>query len=211
MKKLFLSTAITLLVLVGGCQTKADADSNKKQVTTNNKTEKSTSNKMTNVVIETTMGNITVELNEEKAPVTVANFLKYVNNGFYTNTIFHRVINGFMIQGGGMDANMQEKTTFSPIKLESNNGLKNDRGTIAMARTQVPDSATSQFFINLKNNDFLNFKEPTMQGYGYAVFGKVVSGMEVVDKIAVVKTGSKGYHDDVPVQAITIKNVTVVK
>ena len=140
------------------------------------------------VLLETTSGDILVELYPDKAPETVANFLKYVDNGFYNNTIFHRVIPGFMIQGGGLTARMQQKDTEAPIKNEADNGLKNDRGTIAMARTMDPHSATAQFFINLVDNDFLNFQAPSGNGWGYCVFGKVTEGMDVVDKIAKVKT-----------------------
>ena len=138
------------------------------------------------VLLETTSGDILVELYPDKAPETVANFLKYVDDGFYNNTIFHRVIPGFMIQGGGLTARMQQKDTSAPIKNEADNGLKNDRGTIAMARTMDPHSATAQFFINLVDNDFLNFQAPSGNGWGYCVFGRVTEGMDVVDKIAKV-------------------------
>lgn len=161
------------------------------------------------VVIETTMGNITVELDAENAPNTVANFLGYVEDGYFTDTIFHRVIPNFMIQGGGITADMQDKPSKrAPIQNEANNGLKNDRGTLAMARTSDPHSATSQFFINHKDNDFLNFRAENMQGWGYAVFGKVTEGMNVVDEIARVKTGNKGGHQDVPLETITITGVS---
>lgn len=156
------------------------------------------------VLLETTAGDILLELDPEKAPETVANFLKYVDDGFYDNTIFHRVIPGFMIQGGGMDARMKEKSTNPPIKNEADNGLKNDRGTIAMARTMDPHSASAQFFINHADNDFLNHREPSRDGWGYAVFGKVIDGMDTVDKIAKVKTGSVGMHDDVPKDMVLI-------
>jgi peptidyl-prolyl cis-trans isomerase B (cyclophilin B) len=160
------------------------------------------------VVIETTKGNITVELDAENAPNTVANFLTYVDDGYYTDTIFHRVIPNFMIQCGGLTADMQDKPSkHAPIQNEANNGLKNDRGTLAMARTNDPHSATSQFFINHKDNDFLNFRSENMQGWGYAVFGKVTEGMDIVDEIAAVKTGSKGGHQDVPLETITITGV----
>ncbi len=161
------------------------------------------------VVIETTMGKITVELDAENAPNTVANFLTYVDEGYFNDTIFHRVIPNFMIQGGGLTADMRDKPSkHAPIQNEANNGLKNDRGTLAMARTSDPHSATSQFFINHKDNDFLNFRSESMQGWGYAVFGKVTEGMDVVDEIAAVKTGSKGGHQDVPLETITITGVT---
>ena len=161
------------------------------------------------VTLNTTNGDITIELNAVKAPNTVANFIKYCESGHYNNTIFHRVIDNFMVQGGGMDENMQEKSTNDPIANEANNGLKNDRGTIAMARTQDPHSATAQFFINVADNDFLNFKSADIQGWGYAVFGKVTAGIEVVDKIRKVATGNKGHHSDVPVESITINGCTI--
>ena len=159
--------------------------------------------------IETSMGSITLELDAAKAPVTVKNFCDYAKSGHYNGTIFHRVIDGFMIQGGGFTAAMDQKPTNAPIKNEATNGLSNARGTIAMARTMVVDSATSQFFINLVDNDFLNFRAPTPQYYGYAVFGKVTDGMDVVDKIAKVKTGFAGPHQNVPEEPIVIKKVHV--
>ena len=164
---------------------------------------------MKKATIETSMGSITVELDDEKAPVTVKNFLDYAASGHYDGTIFHRVIDGFMIQGGGFTKAMDQKPTKAPIKNEAANGLTNKRGTIAMARTMVVDSATSQFFINLVDNDFLNFRAPTPQYYGYAVFGKVTDGMDVVDKIAKVKTGFAGPHQNVPEEPIVIKKVHV--
>jgi len=159
------------------------------------------------VVIETTKGDITAELDAAKAPKTVANFLAYVDDKFFDGTIFHRVIDSFMIQGGGMTADMKQKTTKAPVKNEADNGLKNDRGTLAMARTNVVDSATAQFFINVADNAFLNHKSKTPDGYGYAVFGKVTAGMDVVDAIKAVRTTSKGMHQDVPAEAITIKTI----
>ena len=159
--------------------------------------------------IETNLGNIELELDEKKAPITVKNFADYAKSGHYNDTIFHRVIDGFMIQGGGFAADMNQKPTKEPIRNEAMNGLKNARGTIAMARTMVVDSATSQFFINLVDNGFLDFRNPTPQGFGYAVFGKVTKGMDVVDKIAKVQTGNHGMHQDVPVKPIVIKKVTV--
>jgi len=161
------------------------------------------------VVLHTTHGDITLELNAAKAPATVASFMEYARSGFYAGTIFHRVIDGFMIQGGGMDENMSQKKTNAPVKNEANNGLKNDVGTVAMARTMDPHSATAQFFINVKNNDFLNFKSETTQGWGYCVFGKVSDGMDVVNKIKAVRTGSKAGHQDVPLETIIIQSVTV--
>ncbi|MBR6734301.1 MAG: peptidyl-prolyl cis-trans isomerase [Kiritimatiellae bacterium] len=165
---------------------------------------------MKKATIETSMGSITLELDDAKAPVTVANFLDYAKAGHYDGTIFHRVIDGFMIQGGGFTKAMDQKPTKAPIKNEAANGLLNKRGTIAMARTMVVDSATSQFFINLVDNDFLNFRAPTPQFFGYAVFGKVTDGMDVVDKIAKVKTGNSGMHQNVPEEPVVIKKVHVL-
>ncbi len=161
------------------------------------------------VTLHTNYGDIKIALDEKNAPVSVQNFLAYAQDGFYNNTVFHRVIDGFMIQGGGFESGMQQKKTKAPIKNEANNGLKNNRGTVAMARTSNPHSATAQFYINLQDNDFLNYSAPTNQGWGYAVFGKVIAGMEVVDKIAKVKTGSVGFHRDVPVDDVVIKSVTI--
>jgi peptidyl-prolyl cis-trans isomerase B (cyclophilin B) len=155
-------------------------------------------------------GVITLELDQDKAPKSVANFLSYVKKGHYNNTIFHRVIPGFMIQGGGMEPGMGQKPTDAQIENEANNGLKNDKYTVAMARTNAPHSATSQFFINATNNNFLNHTAPSAQGWGYAVFGKVISGTEVVDKIEAVKTGSKGGHGDVPLTDVVIEKAVAV-
>jgi len=163
------------------------------------------------VRLETSMGDITLELDTQNAPITTANFIEYVNSGFYDGTIFHRVIDGFMIQGGGMTADMKEKKTRGPIRNEANNGLKNSRGTIAMARTQVVDSATGQFFINVKDNAFLDHKNETPSGYGYAVFGKVIDGMDTVDAIRQVATGNKGMHQDVPKEAVVINKAIVAE
>jgi peptidyl-prolyl cis-trans isomerase B (cyclophilin B) len=162
------------------------------------------------VKFETDMGDIIIELDEEKAPATAANFLNYVNSGHYDGTIFHRVIDGFMIQCGGMNADMEERATSDPIENEADNGLTNDAYTVAMARTMDPHSATAQFFINVKKNDFLNHTAKTPQGWGYAVFGKVTKGHGVVNKIKAVKTGRKGMHDDVPVEPIVINKAVVV-
>ena len=162
------------------------------------------------VLLKTTLGDITLELYPAKAPITVKNFLSYVNDKFYDGTIFHRVIPNFMIQGGGFTGDMSQKTTRPAIKNEAGNGLKNDRGTIAMARLPEPDTASSQFFINLVNND-LNHKDNSVAGFGYCVFGKVVAGMDVVDAIAKVPTGNKRGHQNVPVEPITILSATVVK
>ena len=161
------------------------------------------------VKLNTNHGTIVLELDAAKAPNTVANFLEYAKDGFYNGTIFHRVINGFMIQGGGMETGMAEKQTRAPIQNEANNGLPNARGTIAMARTPDPHSATAQFFINVADNDFLNFRAETPDGWGYCVFGKVTDGMDVVDKIKGVDTGNKGYHQDVPVEDVVIESVEV--
>jgi peptidyl-prolyl cis-trans isomerase B (cyclophilin B) len=155
-------------------------------------------------------GIITLELDQEKAPKSVANFLNYVNKGHYNNTIFHRVIPGFMVQGGGMEPGMKQKPTDAEIENEANNGLKNDNYTVAMARTNAPHSATSQFFINVAKNDFLNHTAPSAQGWGYAVFGKVISGTDVVDKIKAVKTGRKGFHDDVPQSDVVIEKAVAL-
>ncbi|CAM2189534.1 peptidyl-prolyl cis-trans isomerase B [Paraburkholderia sacchari] len=163
------------------------------------------------VELHTNHGVIKLELNAEKAPKTVANFLNYVKSGHYDGTVFHRVIDGFMIQGGGFDASMQQKPTQAPIENEANNGLKNERGSIAMARTNDPHSASAQFFINVADNDFLNHSSPTPQGWGYAVFGKVVDGLDVVEKIKKVKTGSKGFHQDVPLENVVIEKAVVVE
>ena len=167
-------------------------------------------NKMTQVTIKTSVGDIQLELNDEKAPITVENFKTIASSGYYEGTIFHRVINGFMIQGGGLTADMNNKSSGTgPIQNEANNGLPNDRGTIAMARTMDPHSATSQFFINHKDNGFLNHTGETSQGWGYAVFGVVTDGMDVVDQIAEVATGSSGAYQDVPQEVITIESVVI--
>lgn len=165
---------------------------------------------MPSVLLKTNHGDITLELDAAKAPKSVANFLAYVKSGHYDGTIFHRVIDNFMIQGGGMTAGMKQKPTLDQIENEANNGLKNDRGTIAMARTSDPHSATAQFFINVNDNDFLNHTAPTPQGWGYAVFGKVTNGMDVVDKIKKVKTGNAGYHQDVPTEDVVIEKASVI-
>jgi peptidyl-prolyl cis-trans isomerase B (cyclophilin B) len=160
--------------------------------------------------MSTILGDMILELDAENAPKTVENFVSYASSGFYDGTIFHRVINNFMVQGGGFDADMRQKTTEAPIDNEANNGLKNNRGTIAMARTMDPHSATAQFFINVSDNDFLNHTAENMQGWGYAVFGQVVEGQEVLDKIRVVPTGSQAGHQDVPVDPVVIESVTVL-
>ncbi len=162
------------------------------------------------VELQTSAGTIRVELDDLKAPASAQNFIDYVEAGHYDGTVFHRVIKGFMIQGGGMDASMKQKATRAPIANEANNGLTNEKYTLAMARTNDPHSATAQFFINTTNNAFLNFKSESAQGWGYAVFGKVVSGQDVVDQIERVATGRKGFHDDVPLEAVTILKASVV-
>ncbi len=162
------------------------------------------------IKLNTNHGTIALELNAEKAPETVANFIQYVKDGHYNNTVFHRVIPGFMIQGGGFEPGMKQKPTRDPVKNEADNGLKNDKYTVAMARTNDPHSATAQFFINVADNDFLNFSSPTARGWGYAVFGKVVEGMDVVDKIKGVKTGNAGFHQDVPREDVIIVTAELV-
>lgn len=161
------------------------------------------------VLLKTSLGDIVLELNAEKAPKTVENFLQYVKSGQYSGTIFHRVIENFMIQGGGFDKDMSQKPTRAPIENEAKNGLKNDAYTVAMARTSAPHSASAQFFINLKDNDFLNY--PGQDGWGYAVFGKVIKGKDVVDKIKSVPTGNKGFHQNVPTTPVVIESASVVK
>jgi peptidyl-prolyl cis-trans isomerase B (cyclophilin B) len=162
------------------------------------------------IIIRTTLGEISLELDSERAPKTVANFIAYAKDGYYNGTIFHRVIDNFMIQCGGFEVGMNQKPSGTPIENEADNGLKNDFGTVAMARTMDPHSATAQFFINVTDNDFLNHTAPNSQGWGYAVFGKVVGGMDVLDKIRAVATGSAGGHQDVPVDDIIIESVEVV-
>ncbi len=162
------------------------------------------------VKLTTTMGDIVLELYADKAPATVENFLQYVKDGYYNGTVFHRVINGFMIQGGGMDANLKQKATRAPIKNEADNGLKNELYTVAMARTNDPNSATSQFFINVADNQFLNHKDKTIPGWGYAVFGRVIQGQDVVDKIKAVSTGRHGMYENVPTTPVTITKATIL-
>lgn len=163
------------------------------------------------VLVSTSLGDMTIELYPDKAPITVKNFLAYVEDGFYNGTIFHRVVPGFVIQGGGFTAEMEQKAVKAPIKNEAGNGLKNEAGTVAMARTSVVDSATSQFFINLKNNDFLDHRGESPAEFGYAVFGKVVAGMDVARKIEAVKTENRGVHQNVPVEPVLIKSIAVLK
>lgn len=165
---------------------------------------------MQKVKMTTSMGEIVIQLNAEKAPKTVENFIKYVQDGFYDGTLFHRVISNFMIQGGGMESGMRQKTTQAPIENEANNGLGNAVGTIAMARTSAPHSATAQFFINVADNKFLNYQNSTVQGFGYCVFGEVVEGMDIVNKIKLVKTGSRFGHQDVPLEDVIIEKAELV-
>ena len=201
-RRRFLTNAIGLIL--SGTVLQACAD--EKPGTTTGKTScPSTKENFPMVKLHTNHGAITLELDQAKAPLTVANFLSYVDSGHYSNTLFHRVIDGFMIQGGGMEPGMKEKATQAPIKNEANNGLKNDAYTVAMARTSEPHSASSQFFINIANNDFLNFSSESVRGWGYCVFGKVVEGKEIVDKIKGVATGNKGGHQDVPAEDVVLE------
>ncbi len=198
------------LFILGCASNNSIASQTQPNSTSNANNQETTMSNMPVVELETSMGNITIELNEEKAPKTVENFLSYVESGQYEGTIFHRIIDGFMIQGGGMDAEMNEKKTNAPVENEADNGLKNDQGTIAMARTQDPHSATSQFFINVKDNDFLNHTGKNAQGWGYTVFGKVTSGMDVIEKMRGVPTGRFGMHADVPKTPVTINSAKVI-
>ena len=165
---------------------------------------------MTKVKLQTSMGDIVIELDTEKAPVTAENFLQYVRDGFYDNTVFHRVFNGFMVQGGGFEPGLKQKPVRAPIENEAANGVKNDAYTVAMARTSDPHSATAQFFFNVVNNNFLNFRAANADGFGYCVFGNVVQGREVIDKIKAVPTGNRGFHQDVPTDDVVIKKAEVV-
>lgn len=165
---------------------------------------------MSKVKLQTSMGDIVVELDTDKAPATAENFLQYVRDGFYDNTVFHRVIDGFMVQGGGFEPGMKQKPVRAPIQNEAGNGLKNDAYTIAMARTSDPHSATAQFFFNVVNNNFLNYRSANAEGFGYCVFGKIVEGREVVDKIKTVPTANSGFHQDVPAEEVLIEKATVV-
>ena len=201
--KTALSTILTLILISAVVKVLLTADQDSK-ITENME------NDMTQVTISTSIGDIQLELDGEKAPITVENFKTIVSSGYYEGTIFHRVISGFMVQGGGLTADMNNKSSgTSPIQNEANNGLSNDRGTIAMARTGEPHSATSQFFINHKDNEFLNHTGENPQGWGYVVFGKVTDGMDVVDQIADVATGNVGPYQDVPLEVITIESVTI--
>ncbi|MEE3078044.1 MAG: peptidylprolyl isomerase [Bdellovibrionota bacterium] len=202
MKKLLVKLSVLSLLSLGLFAAK---DSKKEEKKTTKK------DALTKVLMKTSMGDITIELNDKKAPITTKNFLKYVNNGFYNGTIFHRVIDNFMIQGGGFDTNLKKKDTLAPIKNEADNGLRNDVGTIAMARTGVVDSATAQFFINVKDNSFLNHTGKSPRDYGYAVFGRVVKGMPVVNRIKKSATKANGPFQNLPTKNIIIEKVTVLK
>ena len=206
MKRFFFLLLVPLISV--GCQTK-DTAKEENKMATDNKKEEIMSDSILVATMNTNMGTIKIELFPDKAPITVKNFISYVNDSFYDGTIFHRVINNFMIQGGGFLPDGTQKKTKAPITLESNNNLSNTVGTIAMARTNEPNSATSQFFINVKDNDFLNYKND--QNPGYAVFGKVVSGMDVVNAIKVVQTTTKGAYQDWPVEDVKIINVKIDK
>ena len=207
------SQILIALVIVFVASACANEDTETNTTTTSSSQNKTMTNEsITNIVVvklETSMGDISLELNKEKAPATVNNFLNYLNDGHYNGTVFHRVIPGFMIQGGGFEAGMKQKRTNAPVLNEANNGLKNDHLTVAMARTSDPHSASSQFFINVKDNDFLNFSSETAQGWGYAVFGKVVDGTDIVKAIEGVTTGQSGGHGDVPQEDIVIISATV--
>jgi peptidyl-prolyl cis-trans isomerase B (cyclophilin B) len=202
-RPVLLGLLLTAIGLIAGCEPAPPEPTDQGQTMTTESTHK--------VRIETNQGGIVLELYGEQAPDTVANFVSYVEDGFFDGTIFHRVIPGFMIQGGGFTTDMDQKPTKAPIKNEANNGLKNEVGTIAMARTGDPHSATAQFFINVSNNDFLNHSAETQQGWGYAVFGKVVEGMDVINAIVQVPTGRSGMHQDVPKDPIVMTEVTLVE
>ncbi len=218
-----LTLLFSFFFLMAGCNATERCSSKQKTNAQTTKTEQSTKNPPTvetkksgekmsanpKIKLETSKGTMVLELDAEKAPKSSENFVNYVKDGFYDGLIFHRVIPNFMVQGGGMNPDMSEKGNKTPIQNEANNGLKNDRGTVAMARTNDPHSATSQFFINLKDNDFLNHTSESPAGWGYAVFGKLVEGEDVIDAIAAVKTGNHGHHGDVPLEPVTIIKATV--
>lgn len=197
---LFVMTAAIVMVTPAGAQTASQPNIGNSSMSTSPR-----------VKLTTSAGDIVIELDAVNAPKTTENFLAYTREGFYDNTIFHRVIDGFMLQGGGFEPGMKQKTTKNPIENEANNGLKNDKYTLAMARTNDPHSATGQFFINVANNDFLNHTAPTAQGWGYAVFGKVVEGQDVVDAIRGVKTGNSGFHQNVPTEDVLIEKAVIVE
>jgi peptidyl-prolyl cis-trans isomerase B (cyclophilin B) len=197
---LFVMTAAIVMVAPSGAQTASQPNIGKSSMSTSPR-----------VKLTTTAGDIVIEIDGANAPKTTENFLAYTRDGFYDNTIFHRVIDGFMIQGGGFEPGMKQKTTKDPIENEANNGLKNDKYTLAMARTNDPHSATGQFFINVANNDFLNHTAPTAQGWGYAVFGKVVEGQDVVDAMRGVKTSNSGFHQNVPTEDVLIEKAVILE
>jgi cyclophilin family peptidyl-prolyl cis-trans isomerase len=209
--KQFILLFFSFFLLSSGCNAQdiATKPATEKESKSKTSGEKMSANPI--IKMETNKGTITIELNAEKAPISSKNMVDYVKDGFYNGLIFHRVIPNFMVQGGGMNPDMSEKATKAQIQNEANNGLKNDRGTLAMARTNIPHSASSQFFINLKDNGFLNHSSETSQGWGYAVFGKVIEGMDIVDEIAKVKTGNHGQHGDVPLEAIIVKKMSVIE
>ena len=202
-------TTMLFAIMLSVLSSTALAHNHGQSESTNSTTQQSKENPNKMATIKTNFGDIEIELNAEKAPLSVANFIKYAESGYYDGTIFHRVIKNFMIQGGGFEPGMNQKAISAPIPNEANNGLKNEKYTLAMARTNEPHSATSQFFINTKDNDFLNFSSETSRGWGYAVFAKVISGEEVVDKIEGVRTGQAGHHGDVPVEDVIIESVTI--
>ena len=197
------------VMAMSACQAEYEPNTKTQSVNSSNNPANSTPDTLVN--FETNLGTFTVSLNNSKAPISVANFVQYVNDGFYNNTIFHRVIDGFMVQGGGFDENMLQKQTLQTIQNEANNGLKNSLGTLAMARTNSPHSATSQFFINTADNAFLNHTSETGRGWGYAVFGKVTQGIDIIKAMNAVQTATKNGHQNVPVDNIIIKNASVVK
>ena len=202
-------TTMLFAIMLSVLSSTALAQNHSQSESTNSTTQQTKENPNKMATIKTNFGDIEIELNAEKAPLSVANFIKYAESGYYDGTIFHRVIKNFMIQGGGFEPGMNQKAISAPIPNEANNGLENEKYTLAMARTNEPHSATSQFFINTKDNDFLNFSSETSRGWGYAVFAKVISGEEVVDKIEGVRTGQAGHHGDVPVEDVIIESVTI--
>jgi len=208
LRNLALTSIISAAAVMTNYATAADTAPPSNSNQTKGKTSMSTNPR---VKLSTNFGDMIISVDEVKAPKTAANFIAYVKDGFYDGTIFHRVMDGFMIQGGGFEPGMKQKPTKAPVENEANNGLKNDKYTLAMARTSDPHSATGQFFINVANNDFLNFTAPTAQGWGYAVFGQVVEGQDVVDKIKGVKTGNAGFHQNVPTEDVIITKAVVLE
>jgi peptidyl-prolyl cis-trans isomerase B (cyclophilin B) len=208
LSRLLQASALTAAVLTGKLAYAADSTPSTNSQPTKGKTSMSTQPR---VKISTNFGDMIISVDAAKAPKTAANFIAYVKDGFYDGTIFHRVMDGFMVQGGGFEPGMKQKATKAPVENEANNGLKNNKYTLAMARTSDPHSATGQFFINVANNDFLNHTAPTAQGWGYAVFGEVVEGQDVVDKIKAVKTGNSGFHQNVPTEDVIITKAVVLE